>query len=62
MLGIVLEEMLEKQQQTQHKKSLYVNESFIVGLFLEIKLLKIDFSIRDSIFWPIVNFFFFFID
>lgn len=54
--GIVLGEMLEKQQQIQHRKSLHVNESFTVGLFSEIKLLKIGFPIRDSIFWPIVNF------
>lgn len=54
--GIVIGEVLEKQQQTQQRKNFHVNESFIVGLFSEIKLLKIAFPIRDSIFWPIVNF------
>lgn len=56
MSSIVLGEMLGKQQQTQQRKNFHVNESFIVGLFSEIKLLKIAFLIRDSIFWPIVNF------
>ena len=56
--GIVLVEILERKQCIQQRKSLHGNNSLLHSLFSEIKLstIKIDFPIRESNAWVIVNF------